>query len=143
MAIKNSRARAIARVILIHSWNKKNEEEGKKERTAIYPLFAPDYEIDERCPEVNSRERGVTHACTRVSREHASRVLRPGALEEHCRLSEMVSDDVALGRVALEERQHESTMHPRIPLSRCGGRSAGRPASQRARAGGPHTTIKH
>jgi len=31
---------------------------------------------------------------------------------------------LVFGRVALEERQHESTMHPRIPLSRCGG---GRP----------------
>lgn len=67
----------------------------------------------------------MTHACTRVSRERASRVLGPGALEEHCRLSEVVSDDVAFGRVALEERQHESTMHPRIPLSRCGGGNGG------------------
>lgn len=118
---------------------KKIEE--KKKIEDLYPLFAPNYEIDERCPEVNSRERVVTHACMRVSREHASRVLRPGALKEHCRLFEMVSDDVAFGRVALEERQHESTMHPRIPLSRCGGGGGRRPASQPGPAA--HTQLSN
>lgn len=108
-------------------------------------LFVPDYEIDALPRGQQTEKQSVTHTCTRVFHERASLILgawRSG--REHCRLSEVVSDDVAFGSGALHSRNgNTSRLCILAFLSHAAAAAAAAVAGRLARAGGPHTTIKH
>jgi hypothetical protein len=90
-----------------------------------YPSIAPLRNHRVRAERAGGAEReSCVYACVPRVHVSGSAWYSGRALSVDCPERRTTTTSLVFGRVALEERQHESTMHPRIPLSRCGG---GRP----------------